>query len=55
MNLIAINMFKRHIDEFSKNLKISDFKECAESLPVEKIRMFDVFPSQKGPFDDTRS
>ena len=55
MSFIAVNMFKRHIDEFSKNLKISDFYKCEESLPLEKIRMFDVFPSREGPFDDTRS
>ena len=40
---------------FSKNLKIGDFLKCIKILPVEKIRMFDVFPSRNDPFDDTRS
>ena len=52
MNLIVINMFKRHFNEFFKKSQISDFKNAQK---VEKIRMFDVFPSRKGPFDDTRS
>ena len=40
---------------FPKKFKNIDFQKCAESLPVEKIRMFDVFPSPKDLFDDTRS
>ena len=40
---------------FPTNLKNRDFKKCVKSLPAEKIRMFDVFLSRKGPFDDTRS
>ena len=55
MNLTGINMFKSRIDEFSKKSQNSDFKKCVKNLLVEKIRMFDVFPSQKGPFDNTRS
>ena len=49
MNLTGINMFKRHIVEFSKNLENGDF------LKMCKIRKFDVFPSQMDPFDDTSS
>ena len=40
---------------FPKNLKIGDSLKCIKILPVEKIRMFDVFPSRNNPFDDTRS
>ena len=47
VNLIGINIFKSHIVEFSKNLENSDF--CLKNLPVEKIRMFDVFPSRMAP------
>ena len=55
MNLKGINMFKRHIDEFSKNLNLknSDFLKMRKK--IEKIRMFDVFPSRKDPFDHARS
>ena len=40
---------------FSKISKLAIFKKCIKILPVEKIRMFDVFPSRNDPFDDTRS
>ena len=34
---------------FPKHLKNSDFQKCVKSLPVEKIRIFDVFLSRKDP------
>ena len=40
---------------FQKISKLAIFKNAQESLPVEKIRMFDVFPSRESPFDNTRS
>ena len=40
---------------FPKNYKIGESSKCIKILPVEKIRMFDVFPSRNNPFDDTRS
>ena len=40
---------------FPKTLKIGDSYKCIKVLPVEKIRMFDVFPSRNNPFDDTCS
>ena len=55
VNLTGINIFKRHIVDFSKISKIAIFQKCVKNLQVEKIRMFDVFPNWKGPFNDTRS
>ena len=48
-------MFKRHIYEFSKKSQNWRFLKMHKILPVEKIRMFDVFPSRNDPFDDSRS
>ena len=55
MNLTGVNMFKRHIYEFSKKSQNWRFLKMHKNLPVEKIRMFDVFPSRNDPFDDTSS
>ena len=55
VNLTGINMFKRHIVDFSKNFKNRDFLKMPKNLQIEKIRMFDVFPNWNGPFDDTCS
>ena len=42
-------MFKRHIEDFSKNLENSDFLKMLKNLQVEKIRMFDVFSKPEWP------
>ena len=55
VNFTGINMFKRYIIDFSKNLETIDFLKMRKKLYVEKIRIFDVFPTWNGPFDDTRS
>ena len=51
MNLTGIN-----IVEFSKNLEKSDFlkNEIRKNPTSRENRMFDVFSSEKDPFDDTR-
>ena len=55
MNLTGINMFKRHIVEFSKNRENNDLLKMREkSISRENSNIF-MFPSQKDAFDDTRS
>ena len=49
LKLSGINMFKKRIVEFSKNLENSDFLKCVKNLPVEKIRMFDFFQAGRAP------
>ena len=34
---------------FPKSLKNRDFLKCVKNLPIEKIRMFDVFSKSEGP------
>ena len=41
--------------EFSKQSQSWRFLKMHKILPVEKIRMFDVFSSRNDPFDDTGS
>ena len=47
VNLSGINMFKKHIDEFSKNLENSDILKCVTNLPVEKIECLVFFKAGK--------
>ena len=51
MNSRGINMFKSTLLNFQKISKIAIFLKMRKNLPVEKNRMFNVFPSRKGPFD----
>ena len=58
VNLTGINMFKRHIVDFSKKKKkskIAIFKKCVKIYKLRKFKCLMFFPNWNGPFDDTRS